>query len=907
MSDFLFEVETCKKKASPLPLCGQCKMKHCHDPALGKGVIGKGRKGIMIVLSHPEICEDNTGNIWDYDNTQSGTLLGSIIQSFRASGVDLERDCFRVNAVACCPRSNGREHLSDSANLCRPNLMKHIRELKPKVIIALGSASIEGLYGDRCASDITKQIATWHGFAIPDSELGAWVLPCYDSATLSEHYVSKDSGYVQKDTAKLVLKEITRVGVKALKLSKKGSPKDYLKWATSKCIADRDPKGAVAFLDSIEKGDIISFDFETSAIKPDADCNFIKCVSVYSRKIDESHGFMLDTRKLSSDLYKSFKRVMRDKDIKKVGQNLKMEERWTRSKLNYRVKGWVWDTMLSSHFLYSSKQKATGLKFQTGVNFGVFNYNERVDRYLKESTGNFKCGDNTTNGIDKISDTDLLTYCAFDSLFTYELFLKQKKMIGKWKMQLEDAIPYKEGNRFLFDSIMTFCNMEEVGTYIDVDYLKRQKKECQTQIDALINSFKMTHTWKLWVEEFGVKANPFSSKQLGTILYGRMGLKQKKKTTKGSDSTDKEAVLSLGIPDLVFLSDAKLLEKARGTDINQILREVVGNIVRTSFNLNITATFRSSSNSPNLQNKPIRNKRIGLIIRGAFVSRFGKKGIIIEADLKGAEVSASACYHKDSKFMAYISDSKNDMHKDTMGLIVNAPPPQITKDLRHIAKNKFVFPEFYGDWYKSCTEAIWQEMQKLKLVDGKSVMQHLHDTKVLCLPKKWKEGDYMIQEHFPAPYAQFEEHMKNVEHTFWYEMFPEYTEWKDFWYKKYLRMGYVESLTGFRYTGILDRKQTTNYPIQGTAYHLNQRGANIVDMRLRKEKFDTRLFNQIHDSQLFDSHVDEYKEVIAMHNRVMNVNLREEYTWINVPIVVEFEVTEPGASWFHKKPFELIA
>jgi len=149
--------------------------------------------------------------------------------------------------------------------------------------------------------------------------------------------------------------------------------------------------------------------------------------------------------------------------------------------------------------------------------------------------------------------------------------------------------------------------------------------------------------------------------------------------------------------------------------------------------------------------------------------------------------------------------------------------------------------------------------------------------------------------------------MKNVEHTFWYEMFPEYTGWKDFWYKKYLRMGYVESLTGLRYTGILDRKQTTNYPIQGTAYHLNQRGANIVDMRLRKEKFDTRLFNQIHDSQLFDSHVDEYKEVIEMHNRVMNVNLREEYTWINVPIVVEFEVTEPGASWFHKKPFELVS
>lgn len=912
---FLFEVETCKQ-TSKIALCGECELKHAHHKGLGNEVVGKGGKGILILFSHPETCEDSEGVLWQTDETHSGILLNAVKTALSSSGLDLEEDCWRVDAVGCSPRYIDRKYLSDAVRCCQPNLEATLKALKPRVIIPIDGGAVQALYANRCASEITMLIESWHGFVIPDFTMNAWVIPCYGPSFLSEHYKqNKDGTYKQMETAKLVLREIIHVGEKALKYADedRDAPPDNFKKAMKRVVVHKDdttsagdPFSVIVYLRKIKSGDTISFDYEATSIKPDSKDNYTYCVSIYCERLDESHSFMIDNRDVNEELLTEYKRIMADKQIKKVGQNVKMEHRWTHKKFKTKVKGWIWDTMLTSHYLYSNRLKVTGLKFQTGVNFGIFHYNANVENLLRTPIGDNNRGGNTTNSIEKANKEDVLTYCALDSLFTFWLYKRQVKILNKWHTSLLDAVSCQDGNKFLLTSALTYCDMEKAGAFIDKDYLEKQKKACGEKCETLLQQFRKTELFKLWKKEFGDKANPMSGKQLSTILYGVMGLKQKKKTESGEDSTDKEALLSLGIADLVPLSDAKLLSKAEGTYINSITRELVGNFVHTSLNIHIVRSFRGSSDSPNLQNTPIRNKQIGIIIRGAFISRFGKNGVITEADLKGAEVSASACYHKDKKFMSYVSDPRNDMHKDTMGLILSAPPTLVSKELRHIAKNMFVFPEFYGDWYKSCTEGIWQEMQKLKMTNGQSAMQWLHDHKILTLPKMWKEGDYLIQEHHPAPYAQFEEHMKDVEHHFWYEMFPEYTEWKNEWFQKYLVTGFVESLTGFRYTGILNRKQTINYPIQGTAYHLNQTGANLMNRWLPKQSLDTVLFNQIHDSQLYDHpNLDEARVVISQINHTMNVILRQMYPWINVPIVVEFEVTEPGMSWFHKKPFDL--
>jgi len=618
----------------------------------------------------------------------------------------------------------------------------------------------------------------------------------------------------------------------------------------------------------------------------------------------------MDTREPDkyADVLKEWKRILRDKSIKKVGHNAKYEERWSRARLGTPIKGWMWDTMMSSHCIANSRKKFVSLKFQSTINFGVMNYNKNVERGFSLVTGNHHHGANVLNSIDTTDPEVLCAYNGLDVVFTWWLYKRQSKALSKWQNALADGATHTHGAKFLLTSTMTFADMEEFGCYISVDHLLSERKRCEKEIVRLEAEFRKTDLYRKWKKAFP-KTNIDSNKQVGHVLYNILGLEAKKKTDSGEDSTDKEALLALGLPDLAPFFERKLLMKALGTYITQITRELHGNLLHPSYNLHIAATFRSSSNDPNLQNVPIRNKQIGIIIRGAYRSRHGKKGVLIEADLKGAEVSTAACYNHDSNFIRYVSNPKNDMHKDTMALIMKAEPDNITKDLRQIGKNKFVFPQFYGDWYRSCGEAIWAELQDKKYVmaDGTSAMLWLQEQGVFDLPKRWQPGVVLLPKDYPQQYEAFIDHLGGVEDHFWHEMFPEYTAWKDSWWKQYLRLGYVDSYTGFRYTGLMDKKKTINYPIQGDAYHLNQHGINIVNRTLRKEKVLTRPFNQIHDSGVYDSVEDEFKDVIKLINNTMNVRMREIYPWINVPIVVEFDVVEPGCngSWFDKKAWDI--
>lgn len=901
----LFDVPVSKKRELKECACGACKLRE-HSKTCFKGIVqGKGKKSVLLLTSHPEVCEDDAGEYWGTSTSNSSELLESFLKAIKKTDLDVRKDCWRISAVNCTPNGKNSKHTMESVDNCRPAVFEKIKELKPKVILAFGSAAIKCLYGHR-TKDFPMMIDTWHGFVIPDFELGAWVIPCYDTLSLAQQrkFNLKEKAFRKKETYKLVEREISRVVQIAEKKSHDHRPQNYRELAEKHVAVLTSNEKILKVLESIKEGDVISFDYETSSTKPDYHNQFIKCVSLYVVSLNNSYSFLIDTRKIDyQKIRDKFSAILKDKTIKKIGQNVKHEERWSRAKLGTKVRGWIWDTMLVSHCLYNSRKSATGLKFQVLVNFGVCEYNGQVESYFSQASGNIGLGDNQINCIDAINEDELLRYCALDSIFTYWLYLAQKRVLEKWENSIPYAASHIQGARFLLDSIITFADMEEAGAFIDTEYLSKQKKWCDSEIIKLEKEFRATELFKKW-RQTTPNVNLNSNKQLSNLLYGVMGLKQKKKTENGEDSTDKEALLSLGLPDLATFFRMKLLQKATGTYIRQLQREMYKGFIHASFNLNVAATFRSSSNSPNLQNTPIRNKDIGIIIRGAYKSRYGKKGVLIEADLKGAEVSTAACYNKDPNFIKYVADPKNDMHKDTMALIMDSESGDVTKELRHVAKNKFVFPEFYGDWFGSCAEAIWAEIQKLNMSDGTPAVLHLQNRDIIKLPLSWKPGDFIIPELHPKTYEAFHDHLGEVEHKFWYEMFPVYTEWKEEWWQKYLGKGYVESFTGFRYTGIMDKKKTINYPIQGDAYHLSQTGVNKINRSLRKEKVQACVFNQIHDSVLFDTTEDVFRDVIKLHLKLMN-GLKDELKWINVPIVVEYDVTEPGESWFNKKPFDV--
>ncbi|KKL05637.1 hypothetical protein LCGC14_2604030, partial [marine sediment metagenome] len=106
---------------------------------------------------------------------------------------------------------------------------------------------------------------------------------------------------------------------------------------------------------------------------------------------------------------------------------------------------------------------------------------------------------------------------------------------------------------------------------------------------------------------------------------------------------------------------------------------------------------------------------------------------LLEVDYSGLEVRIAACYHQDPNMLKYINNPASDMHGDMAKQIFKLPKldKAITehKVLRDAAKNGFVFPEFYGDYYKNCAESMacnwgelpqsrWKEGQGIKMPEG---------------------------------------------------------------------------------------------------------------------------------------------------------------------------------------------
>jgi DNA polymerase I-like protein with 3'-5' exonuclease and polymerase domains len=148
--------------------------------------------------------------------------------------------------------------------------------------------------------------------------------------------------------------------------------------------------------------------------------------------------------------------------------------------------------------------------------------------------------------------------------------------------------------------------------------------------------------------------------------------------------------------------------------------------------------------------------------------------------------------------------------------------------------------------------------------------------------------------------------MRQVEKDFWYKRFKVYAQWKKDWYADYLELGYFDTLTGFRCSGVMDRKQAVNYPIQGSAFHCLLWCLIRIRKLLHKYHLKTKLIGQIHDSLLSDIYKGELKDYYEIVHKVMTEDLvRHWKSWIIVPMDVEFEVAPVGHSWKDKQKFIL--
>jgi DNA polymerase I-like protein with 3'-5' exonuclease and polymerase domains len=441
--------------------------------------------------------------------------------------------------------------------------------------------------------------------------------------------------------------------------------------------------------------------------------------------------------------------------------------------------------------------------------------------------------------------------------------------------------------------ILALARAEQQGLRVDLTYIERKSKQLTKKIEILEEQFKSTPFYRHWEHTVKGRINIYSNTQLAHFLYDIKKIKVEKETVSGQGATDDEALRQMGIPELEDLLQMRKLKKVRDTYLDAFYREQVNGYLHPFFNLHLVTTFRSSSNSPNFQNIPKRDEESMQICRRSLFPRPGHQ--LLEADLSGTEVRVAACYHKDPTMLKYIKNPASDIHADMAKqiFIIDRFDKSIPEHyvLRQAAKNGFVFPEFYGDYYKNCAfnmACLWGKLSQGRWSAGQGI----------AMPEGTL-SDHLISKGIKSLDA-FSEHLKKIETDFWGKRFADYAEWKDRWYNVYKKYGYFDTLTGFRCQGVMGKKEVINYPVQGSAFHCLLWIFIELDRIMQKEKWDSKLIGQIHDSVIMDVLPSELEHVVKTIKKVCIIDLPNAWEWLIVPIDVDIEISPVDGSWAEK-------
>lgn len=377
-----------------IPQCDACGLfKTCRSPKMA--VDGKGGLRILVVAEAPGKEEDAT------NRPLVGPTGKYLEDELDRVGIDMRKDCWLTNAVICRPPNNKIDQHPKTADYCRPNLLRTVRELEPEVILILGKTAVKSVMGYLWESD--GGMERWAGWRIPSRQLNAWVCPTYHPA-----YLIREQDEVLDKQFRQHLKAMS-------KLSDRPWPTGVPDWEKEVEII-YDDEAAAGSIQGFR--DEVAFDFETNMLKPDSEKSDIVCCSV-------SDGTTTIAFPWRGAAIGAMRERLIDPDVGKIAANAKFEHRWVKAHLGVRVRGWAWDTMLTAHAL-DSRRGITGLKFQAFVQLGMPVYDVFVASYLqsREPGG---------NAVNRVRDCDLRTlmqYCGLDSLLEFKLAQVQRREMG---------------------------------------------------------------------------------------------------------------------------------------------------------------------------------------------------------------------------------------------------------------------------------------------------------------------------------------------------------------------------------------------------------------------------------------------------------------------------------------------
>lgn len=442
---------------------------------------------------------------------------------------------------------------------------------------------------------------------------------------------------------------------------------------------------------------------------------------------------------------------------------------------------------------------------------------------------------------------------------------------------------------------LALARAERQGIRIDLKYSNRKKRQLTRQIEKTFDQLKETKFYRRWEHIYGAKTNVYSNHQLSRLLYKIMKIEPTKTTTTGQGATDEEALGRIDIPELKLILKMRKLAKIRDTYLEAFVREQYDGYIHPSFNLHNVRTYRSSSDGPNFQNIPKRDKESMEICRRALLPRPGH--MLMEMDFSALEVHIAACYCKDPVLINYLKDKNSDMHSDMAKQIFMIKDRDFNRKLpehallRQAAKNSFVFPQFYGDYYgnNAIGLADWTKLPHGKWKRGEGI----------SLPEGGRISDHFIDNGIKS-FGDFTDYMETVEDDFWGRRFKVYKNWREKRVQQYRKKGYLEMHTGFTCSGLMRKNEIINYPIQGSAFHCLLYTFIRMDEIMREEKWKSKLIGQIHDDIVVDADPDEAEHVEATAHRIVKEDLPEMWGWIIIPLDIDVDKYEIDGPWIIK-------
>lgn len=391
------------------------------------------------------------------------------------------------------------------------------------------------------------------------------------------------------------------------------------------------------------------------------------------------------------------------------------------------------------------------------------------------------------------------------------------------------------------------AEMENAGCAVAPEELRTFGERLETRIRDLVDGI---------YQDAGAEFNINSPRQLGEVLFERLGLPAPKKTKTGY-STSAEVLERLRDehPIIAHILEYRRLTKLKSTYVDGLLAVVdtKDNRIHTHFQQMVTATGRLSSTDPNLQNIPVRTE-LGRELRRMFVAP-DKDHVLIDADYSQIELRVLAHISQD-KHMIGAFVAGQDIHAATASKVYHLPLDEITSAMRSSCK-AVNFGIVYG-------------------ISDFSLAQDIGVSR--------KEAAEFIKTYLDS-YPGIENYMSTIKQTA-------------------REQGYVTTLFGRRRAvPDIDSKNfnvrsaaeriAMNTPIQGTAADIIKIAMVRVRDRLKREGLESRLILQVHDELILEAPLRE-KDAAA---KILTEEMENAFK-MDAPLVAEANC---GASWYEAK------